>query len=54
MNCSDEVQFTCKTENVAQLRTYLEKWLRVAGEHLEMECPLASDSICGSSWLFTH
>ncbi|MFW3388057.1 UNVERIFIED_CONTAM: DNA polymerase, partial [Kocuria sp. CPCC 205274] len=50
----DEYQFTCRWEHVPQLRKNIDNCVRKAGEYLKMECPLASDSIVGASWLHTH
>lgn len=50
----DEYQFTCKWEHVPQLRANIDACVKKAGEQLNMECPLASDSMLGASWLHTH
>lgn len=50
----DEMQFTVKWEDVAELRRLIDNCVRKAGEFLKMDCPLASDSIMGASWLHTH
>lgn len=50
----DEFQFTCKWEDVPTLRSYIDACVKKAGESLNMECPLASDSMLGGSWLHTH
>lgn len=50
----DEFQYTCHRDDVARLRHNIDNCIRVAGEFLKMECPLASDSMQGSDWFFTH
>lgn len=50
----DEIQFTCHRDDMEKLRGYVDDFARVAGEYLKMECPLASDSMLGSSWFRTH
>lgn len=50
----DEFQFTCATQHVAKLRELIDSCVRKAGESLNMECPLASDSMLGASWFHTH
>ena len=50
----DEFQYTCHREDVEKLQNLIDNCIRVAGEFLKMECPLASDSMKGSSWLRTH
>ena len=50
----DEFQFSCKWEDVPTLRSYIDACVKKAGESLNMECPLASDSMLGGSWLHTH
>lgn len=50
----DEYQFSCKWEDVPKLRAHIDDCVRAAGDCLKMECPLASDSMVGSSWLETH
>lgn len=50
----DEYQFSCHPEDVDALRANIDKCVAAAGVYLKMECVLASDSIAGSSWLYTH
>lgn len=50
----DEFQFTCKWEDVPRLRGHIDTCLKKAGEYLNMECPLASDSMLGANWYSTH
>lgn len=50
----DEFQWTCKAHDVDRLRHHIDNCIRKAGEFLKMECPLASDSLMGSSWYATH
>lgn len=50
----DEFQFTVKWEDVDQLRKNIDSCVARAGVYLNMECPLASDSMLGGSWLDTH
>ena len=50
----DEFQYTCHTEDVVKLRGLVDACIKRAGEFLKMECPLASDSLHGSSWFATH
>ncbi|MGL4353207.1 MAG: DNA polymerase [Aeromonas popoffii] len=50
----DEFQFTCPHHEVVQLRTNIDGCVKKAGEHLKMECPLASDSMMGATWYDTH
>lgn len=50
----DEFQFTCPWEEVPQLRANIDGCVKKAGEHLNMECPLSSDSMMGATWYDTH
>lgn len=50
----DEYQFSCKWEDVEKLRQYIDLCVKKAGEQLNMECPLASDSMLGANWMHTH
>jgi hypothetical protein len=50
----DEYQFTCKKDHVSVLMNNIEKCVTLAGEHYDMECPLASDSMQGASWYDCH
>lgn len=50
----DEFQWTCAWGDVDRLRHHIDNCIRKAGEFLKMECPLASDSMVGSSWYKTH
>ncbi|MGL6098836.1 MAG: DNA polymerase, partial [Fusobacteriaceae bacterium] len=50
----DEYQFSCKWEDIPQLRANIDLCVAKAGEYLEMECPLASDSMLGANWYHTH
>lgn len=50
----DEAQFTSERECVPTLRSIMEGCVKEAGEHFNMECPLASDSMMGSNWSHTH
>lgn len=50
----DEFQFSCPLEELDQLKHNIDNCVRVAGEYLKMECPLASDSMVGRSWVHTH
>lgn len=50
----DEGQWECHPEDVDKLRALMDNCVRLAGEQLEMNCPLASDSIVGANWYETH
>lgn len=50
----DEFQFSCRCAHVERLRYLIDNCVRLAGEELNMKCPLASDSKAGVSWLDTH
>ncbi|MGL5015247.1 MAG: DNA polymerase [Bacteroidales bacterium] len=50
----DEIQFTCKWEDVTRLRANIDRCVAKAGEHLDMDCELASDSMFGANWYHTH
>lgn len=50
----DEIQFTCHRDDVEKLRALVDGFAKSAGVHFKMECPLASDSMIGSSWYKTH
>lgn len=50
----DEAQFQCNPKDVKRLRELMEISVMKAGELLGMNCPLASDSIAGRSWKYTH
>ena len=50
----DEGQWECHPEDVAKLRQLMDNCVRLAGEQLNMKCPLASESKEGYSWYDTH
>lgn len=50
----DEGQWECHPGDVPQLRSFMDTCVKEAGELLNMNCPLASDSIVGASWYDTH
>lgn len=54
LDMHDEGQWECHPEDVDKLRELMDNCVRRAGEYLGMNCPLASDSIAGSSWYETH
>ena len=50
----DEGQWECHPEDVPKLRKLMDNCVRIAGETLGLNCPLASDSIIGATWADTH
>lgn len=54
LDMHDEGQWECHPEDVDKLRELMDNCVRRAGEYLGMNCPLASDSVAGGSWLETH
>lgn len=50
----DEGQWECHPEDVPALRMLMDNCVRIAGETLGLNCPLASDSIYGADWYDTH
>lgn len=54
LDVHDEGQWTCHPDDVTALRKEMETCVKWAGEYLNMNCPLASDSIVGLSWVDTH
>lgn len=50
----DEQQYECHPDDVDKLQTLMVNCLRVAGEQLNMNCPLASESKAGRHWYDTH
>lgn len=54
LDIHDEGQWSCHPKDVNTLRGFMEECVTWAGEFLKMNCPLASDSIIGKSWLETH
>ena len=50
----DEGQWECHPQDVEKLRSLMDVCVKKAGELLGLNCPLASDSIVGSSWHETH
>ena len=54
LDMHDEGQWECHPEDVAKLRQLMDNCVRLAGEQLNMNCPLASESKEGYSWYDTH
>lgn len=54
LDVHDEGQWEIHPEDVAAFRVFAEDCVRWAGEHLNLNCPLASDSQVGASWKDTH
>lgn len=50
----DEGQWECHPEDVSALRVLMDNCVRIAGETLGLNCPLASDSVYGATWYDTH
>lgn len=50
----DEGQWECHPEDVGKLKELMSQCVRVAGEYLGLNCPLASGAICGANWYETH
>lgn len=50
----DEGQWECHPDDVDKLRPLMDNCVRIAGEQLGLNCPLASDSIAGANWYETH
>lgn len=53
-NVHDEVQMTAAPEIAVQLGTAFEDAIRIAGETLNLRCPLAGEHMVGESWADTH
>lgn len=54
LDMHDEGQWECHPEDVSALRSLMDRCVERAGLDLELNCPLASDSQIGASWLHTH
>ena len=54
LDVHDEGQMEVHPEDVPAVRALMEDCVRWAGEKLELNCPLASDSQMGASWYDTH
>ena len=54
LDVHDEGQWECHPEDVEALRAIMEECVTWAGIKLGLNCPLASDSQFGASWLDTH
>lgn len=54
LDVHDEGQWECHPEDVPQLVEIMGNCVRVAGEQLGMNCPLASDAVFGANWYHTH
>ncbi|CCE60793.1 DNA polymerase I [Pseudomonas phage tf] len=54
LDIHDEGQWECHPDDVPALRGLMNQCVAQAGIDLGMNCPLASDSQIGSSWLDTH
>lgn len=54
LSIHDEEQWECHPDDVQELRGYMEDCVAWAGRRLNMNCPLASDSMVGASWYDTH
>lgn len=54
LDVHDEGQWECHPEDVDKLREFMDNCVRVAGEQLGLNCPLASDSKVGDTWYSTH
>jgi DNA polymerase I-like protein with 3'-5' exonuclease and polymerase domains len=50
----DEVQWSCHKDDLEQLTHFANNYVRVAGEYLQMNIPLASEAMVGRSWYETH
>ena len=54
LDMHDEGQWECHPDDVDKLRSLMDNCVRIAGEQLGLNCPLASDSIAGANWYETH
>lgn len=54
LDIHDEGQWECHPDDLQKLRGFMETCVKEAGEHLGLNCPLASDSQMGRSWYDTH
>lgn len=54
LDIHDEGQWECHPEDVDKLKTLMSQCVRKAGEHLGLNCPLASDAVAGATWAETH
>jgi len=54
LDVHDEGQWTCHPEDVPKLREFMESCVTAAGELLQMNVPLRSDSKYGRNWSYTH
>ena len=50
----DEVQYSVHRQDVDKFKHYANNYVRVAGEFLNLNIPLASDAMAGGSWYATH
>ena len=50
----DETQWSCHKKDLEKFVHYANNYVRVAGEYLKMNIPLASDAIVGANWYDTH
>lgn len=50
----DEGQWECHPEDVDNLTDLMNNCVRVAGEQLGLNCPLASEAKVGMNWYMTH
>lgn len=50
----DEGQWECHPKDVDKLKQLMSECVRKAGEHLGLNCPLASDAVAGANWYETH
>ena len=50
----DEGQWECHPSDVDKLKQLMSECVRKAGEHLGLNCPLASDAVHGANWYETH
>ena len=50
----DEGQWECHPKDVDKLKQLMSECVRKAGEHLGLNCPLASDAVVGANWYETH
>lgn len=53
-NVHDEVQLTCDKEHAETLGKLFAKSIEIAGERLELKCPVSGSYDIGSSWRETH
>lgn len=54
LDMHDEGQWTCHPDDVDRLRYHMDRCVAEAGKFLNLNIPLASDSMAGANWYHTH